>query len=213
MLTNQHANTTIPEIQGAARAWEVTGDGRWREVVEAYWRSAVVERGYYATGGQTSGEYWTPPRQLSARLGDKNQEHCTVYNMMRVADYLLRWTGEAGYADYWERNLYNGTLAQQNAATGMVAYFLPMRSGSIQAVGHADRQFLVLPWHADPGPIAIPEPHCLRWRRQRPGYFPIHPMRIGIRPSRGRVKLTLSAANDPQPQQQYQLKPGNRTKT
>ena len=49
----------------------------------------------------------------AARLGDKNQEHCIVYNMMRLADYLLRWTGDVAYADYWERNLYNGILAQQ----------------------------------------------------------------------------------------------------
>ena len=33
--------------------------------------------------------------------------------MMRLADYLLRWTGDVTYADYWERNLYNGILAQQ----------------------------------------------------------------------------------------------------
>ena len=26
-LTNMHANTTIPEAHGAARAWEVTGAG------------------------------------------------------------------------------------------------------------------------------------------------------------------------------------------
>ena len=35
-LTNMHANTTVPEIQGAARAWEVSGDQRWRDIVEAY---------------------------------------------------------------------------------------------------------------------------------------------------------------------------------
>ena len=140
-LTNMHANTMIPEIQGAARAWEVTGEDRWRQVVEAFWRCAVVDRGYYCTGGQTSGEYWTPPKQFSARLGDKTQEYCTVYNMMRVADYLLRWTGEAGYADYWERNLYNGTLAQQNAETGMVTYFLPLRSGSTKRWGTATEDF------------------------------------------------------------------------
>ena len=33
--------------------------------------------------------------------------------MMRLADCLLRWTGDLTYADYWERNLYNGILAQQ----------------------------------------------------------------------------------------------------
>jgi uncharacterized protein len=135
VLTNMHANTTIPEILGAARAWEVTSEERWRMVVEAYWRCAVVERGYFCTGGQTNGEYWIPPWQLSTRLGDKTQEHCTVYHMMRLADYLLRWTGEASYDDYWERNLYNGCLAQQHPETGMVTYFLPMRSGSTKKWG------------------------------------------------------------------------------
>jgi len=134
-LTNMHANTTIPEILGAARAWEVTGEDRWRDIVEAYWRCAVVDRGYFCTGGQTNGEFWIPPRQLSTRLGDKTQEHCTVYHMMRLADYLLRWTGDASYDDYWERNLYNGSLAQQHPETGMVTYFLPLRSGSVKKWG------------------------------------------------------------------------------
>ncbi len=128
-LTNRHANTTIPEAHGAARAFEVTGDARWRKIVEAYWQCAVTDRGYYATGSQTDGEIWTAPFELSARLSDKNQEHCVVYNMVRLANFLLRWTGDATYADYMERNLYNGTLAQQNAETGMVAYFLPLEPG------------------------------------------------------------------------------------
>jgi DUF1680 family protein len=135
VLTNQHANTTIPEAHGAARAWEITGEPRWREIAEAYWRCAVIERGYYATGGQTNGEIWSPPGELSARLGDLTQEHCTVYNMMRLTEYLLRWTGDVSYLDYWERNLYNGILAQQNPETGMVAYFLPMRAGSVKNWG------------------------------------------------------------------------------
>ena len=140
-LTNKHANTTIPEIQGAARAWEVTGERRWRDIVEAYWRQAVVERGFYCTGGQTCGEVWTPPNELSARLGDKNQEHCVVYNMMRLAEYLLRWTGDVSYADYWERNLYNGILAQQHPETGMVAYFLPLQAGASKRWGTPTEDF------------------------------------------------------------------------
>ncbi len=132
VLTNQHANTRIPEIQGAARAWEVSGDQRWRRIAEAFWRSAVLEREAFCTGGQTDGEIWTPPGELAARLSQKNQEHCTVYNMMRLAGYLYRWSGDPAYADYWERNLYNGILAQQHPDTGMVAYFLPLRSGSVK---------------------------------------------------------------------------------
>ena len=105
----------------------------------------------YATGGQTNGEVWTPPSELSARLGFRTQEHCTVYNMMRLADYLLRWTGDPAYADYWERNLYNGILAQQHPETGMIAYFLPLYAGRREGVGHAHRRFLVLPRLAGAG--------------------------------------------------------------
>lgn len=130
VLTNQHANMTIPEAHGAARAWEVTGERRWRDIVEAYWQCAVRDRDAYCTGGQTCAEMWTPPGQLSARLGEQNQEHCTVFNMNRLAGFLHRWTGEVEFADFRERNLYNGILAQQHPETGMVAYYLPLRSGA-----------------------------------------------------------------------------------
>ena len=141
VLTNMHMNTTIPEVHGAARAWEVTGEDRWREIVDAYWRLGVTERGYYVTGAQTNGEIWAPPGELAARLGNKTQEHCTVYNMMRLAEYLLRWTGDPAYSDYWERNLWNGVLAQQNPETGMIAYFLPLQPGAVKIWGTPTEDF------------------------------------------------------------------------
>ena len=141
VLTNMHMNTTIPEVQGAARAWEVTGEPRWRQIVDAYWRSGVTERGHYITGGQTNGEVWSPPNALSSRLGFRTQEHCTVYNMMRLADCLLRWTDDPRYADYWERNLWNGILAQQHPETGMIAYFLPLYAGAEKVWGTPTEDF------------------------------------------------------------------------
>ena len=143
-LTNMHANATIPEVHGAARAYEVTGESRYRRIVENYWDLAVIRRGMYATGGQTSGEVWTPMGQLSARLGELNQEHCVVYNMMRLSEYLFKWTGKAEYADYYERNLYNGIFAQGHwqgrsrdilcdpplPSKGLITYFLPLAAGS-----------------------------------------------------------------------------------
>ena len=137
VLTNMHANTTIPEVLGCALAYDVTGQPRWREIVEAYWDFAVTKRGAYATGGQTDGEIWTPMQNLAARLGDKNQEFCTVYNMMRLADFLFRRTGDAKYADYREQNIYNGVMAQTYKRSyrpggndkGVVAYFLPLMPG------------------------------------------------------------------------------------
>lgn len=141
-LTNMHANTTIPEILGCARAYEVTGEQKWLDIVKAYWRCAVTERGCLATGGQTSGEVWMPKMKMKARLGDKNQEHCTVYNMIRLADFLFRHDPNPAYAQYIEYNLYNGIMAQayyqeyyltgnkhNNPSTGLLTYFLPMKAG------------------------------------------------------------------------------------
>ena len=156
VLTNMHANTTIPEIHGAARAYEVTGEERYRCIVEAYWKMAVEDRGFYATGGQTCGEIWTPMGRQSARLGEFNQEHCTVYNMMRLAEYLLRWTGDPRYADYWERNLWNGILSQgywkdefnrdifcdaDHRDTGLVAYYQGLSAGSRKYWGSHTHHF------------------------------------------------------------------------
>lgn len=141
VLTNMHANTTLPEILGAARCHEVLGGERWRRIVETFWDLAVERRGAFCTGGQTAGEVWTPPRCFAVRRGPRNQEHCTVYNLIRLADCLHRWTGRARYLDYIERNLYNGILAQQNPDTGMVAYFLPLEPGARKKWGHPTRDF------------------------------------------------------------------------
>ncbi|HOK54550.1 MAG TPA: glycoside hydrolase family 127 protein, partial [Armatimonadota bacterium] len=79
--------------------------------------------------------------ELSARLGEKTQEHCTVYHMIRLADYLQRWTGDVACADYIERNTYNGILAQQHPETGMVTYFLPLHGGAQKKWGTPTEDF------------------------------------------------------------------------
>lgn len=148
VLTNMHANTTIPEIIGAARVYEVTGMERYRDVALAYWELASDKRGAYVTGGQTCGEIWTPMHAMGRRLGDKNQEHCTVYNMMRLANILYTWTGDKKYLDYIEVNLFNGIMAQgyyrgghTNGQTpaypeeGLITYFLPLFGGAKKGWG------------------------------------------------------------------------------
>lgn len=140
-LTDDHANASIPISHGAARMYEMTGDEKWRSRTELFWKHAVTMRGMYATTGQNAGEFWIPPHQQHRYLCDRDQEFCTVYNMVRTADYLFRWTGEAKYVDYIERALYNGFLAQQNAQTGMPTYFLPMGMGSRKKWGSKRNDF------------------------------------------------------------------------
>lgn len=140
VLTNKHANTQIPEILGAARAWEVTGDDRFREVVEAFWNCAVTSRGYVCTGAGDDGELWMPKDGMASRMG-VGQEHCCNYNMMRLSHILLRWTGKPEYADYWERRFMNGVLAHQHGETGMISYFLGVSSDSKKKWGSETEHF------------------------------------------------------------------------
>lgn len=140
-LTNCHANASVPFTHGAAKMYEITGDSDWLEVVKLFWKAAVTDCGMFSTTGMNAGEFWVPPHMQGHFLGSSDQEFCTVYNMVRTASYLLKYTGEAQYADYIERALYNGFLAQQNAQTGMPAYFLPLGAGSRKKWGTRTRDF------------------------------------------------------------------------
>lgn len=140
-LSNCHANASIPWAHGAAKMYEVTGDEKWLGLTKSFWNCAVEERESFCTGGQNSGEFWIPPRRLGMFMGERTQEFCTVYNMVRLADYLFRFTGESKYLEYIEKNLYNGFLAQQNKFTGMPAYFLPMKPGSVKKWGSKTHDF------------------------------------------------------------------------
>ena len=140
-LTDNHANASIPEAHGAACMYEVTGDEKWLKLALAFWKQAKNDREAYATGGQNAGEFWIPPHHFYEAISERTQEFCTMYNMVRLAEYLYRFTGKREYSDYIERILYNAFLAQQNKVTGMPTYFLPLRYGSRKQWGNKTRSF------------------------------------------------------------------------
>lgn len=144
-LSDDHANASIPVSHGSARLFEVLDDedakSHFKELTERFWKNAVTDRGMYATTGANAGEFWIPPHKMGQYIGDNDQEFCTVYNMVRTADYLYRWSGDTKYADYIERALYNGFLAQQNKDTGMPTYFLPLRAGAKKKWGSKRHDF------------------------------------------------------------------------
>lgn len=140
-LTNNHTNSSIPMAHGSAKMYEVTGDKKWLDITLNFWKCAVTDRGYLCTTGNNAGEFWIPPHSFGKYLGDRTQEFCTVYNMVRLADYLFKFTGEKEYADYIEKCLYNGFLAQQNRFSGMPTYFLPTHAGGKKTWGSKRNDF------------------------------------------------------------------------
>ena len=128
-LEGLHANTTIPQIIGAARGFELSGVPELRAAAESFWQT-VARRRAYCTGGTSNGESWnTPPGVLAHELSGYTEESCVTYNMQKLTRLLFGWSADAGLADYYERALYNGILGVQHPADGDKLYYLPLESG------------------------------------------------------------------------------------
>lgn len=119
-LAGLHANTQIPKVTGVARLYEITGEDRYHTIATFFW-DTVVRNHTYVNGGNSAGEYFGPPGQLSTRLEDTT-ETCNTYNMLKLTRILFTWSPEARLADYCERALWNHILAHQHPKTGMFVY-------------------------------------------------------------------------------------------
>jgi len=128
-LTGLHANTQFPKVIGAARQYELAGDEALRAAAAFFWDAVTTERSY-VIGGNSDGEHFSPKERLSRALGPNTTETCNTYNMLKLTRHLFAWEPRADYADYCERALYNHILASQNPETGMMCYYVPLRTGS-----------------------------------------------------------------------------------
>jgi uncharacterized protein len=128
-LTGLHANTQIPKFIGNARQYELTGDSSLNNAARFFWDTVVNERSY-VIGGNSDGEHFSPKEHLSQALGPNTTETCNTYNMLKLTRHLFCWDPQEAYAEYYERALYNQILCSQNPETGMMCYYVPLRSGS-----------------------------------------------------------------------------------
>ncbi len=128
-LTGLHANTTIPQIVGAARGYELTGSAHLHDTAQFFWRT-VTGRRSYCTGGSSNGESWNlPAGQLAHELSGYTDESCVTYNMRKLTRRVFTWSADARMGDYLERTYYNGILGVQHPADGDKLYYLPLQSG------------------------------------------------------------------------------------
>jgi hypothetical protein len=128
-LKGLHVNTTIPKIIGAARRYELTGDARYRDIAEYFWRQVTGHR-CYATGGTSNVERWrTEPDVLASELGPTTEECCCTYNMLKLTRHVFGWTADARCGDYYERAFLNGIIGTMNPDDAMTMYYIPLQSG------------------------------------------------------------------------------------
>jgi uncharacterized protein len=132
-LPGIHANTHIPQVIGAARGYELTGDASYHEIASYFWRQ-VASRHTYATGGTSNGEFWQEPGKLAKQLGSAAEECCCSYNMMKLTRHIFGWTADPHAMDYYERMLFNVRLGTQDP-DGMLMYYVPLKPGMWKTFG------------------------------------------------------------------------------
>ncbi len=151
-LAGLHCNTHIPMAMGAARRFDLTGDVRYRDAATFFWERTTLARSY-VNGGSSGprpdglekskgGEHWPRAQKLANTLTPKINESCVTHNMMRLTDWLFRWTAESRYADFYERAYFNSVLCMQNPKEiGGYIYDHPLGSSSVKVFGHAHDTF------------------------------------------------------------------------
>lgn len=139
-LNKLHANTVIPKITGEARAYELTGDAKEKNIVSYFWEN-VIQNQTYVIGSNSDKEHFIEPGKISKFITGYTGETCNTYNMLKVTRHLFSWNADIKYADYYERALYNHILGQQDPKTGMVCYFTPLKTGTFKVYSTRDSSF------------------------------------------------------------------------
>ncbi len=136
----KHTNTFIPKVIGEARAYEFTGSERSRDLSRLFW-DEMTARHAFATGELSQKEHFFDPARMSRHLNGYTGETCCTYNMLKLSRHIFCRDADPAVADYYERALYNHILAQQDTASGMVCYFLPLLSGAHKVYSTPEHSF------------------------------------------------------------------------
>jgi uncharacterized protein len=141
-LRGLHVNTHIPQVIGAARRYEISGDERFHDVADFFWYEVTSARAY-VTGGTSNNELWlVEPHRLGTelKLGTDTTECCCAYNMLKLTSHLYEWTADPRYFDYYERTLWNhrlGTLDEN----GHGQYYLSIVPSAWRTFGKENDSF------------------------------------------------------------------------
>lgn len=142
-LRGLHVNTHIPQVIGAARRYEISGDMRFHDVASFFLYTVSTGR-TYVTGGTSNGEAWeAQPRLLAAELKQSvaTAECCCAYNMLKVARHFYSWTADPKLFDYYERILVNHRIGTIQPETGHTQYYLSLTPGTWKTFNTEDDSF------------------------------------------------------------------------
>lgn len=126
-LDGMHANQHIPQMVGAIKMYELSGEKRYYTIAKRFW-DIVTDQHMYAIGGTGESEMFHAAGNIAGLLTKSTSESCATYNMLKLTGELFRYQPDAAYMDYYERAVLNHILSTcDHAATSGSTYFLSMR--------------------------------------------------------------------------------------
>ncbi|MBP1969282.1 DUF1680 family protein [Virgibacillus natechei] len=137
-LEGKHANTQIPKVIGAAKIYDITGEKKYKDLADFFWKQVTNYRSY-VIGGNSIGEHFGSENE--EELGITTAETCNTYNMLKLTEHLFHWFPKAEYMEYYEKALYNHILPSQDPDTGMKTYFVSTQPGHFKVYCTPDNSF------------------------------------------------------------------------
>ncbi len=139
-LGTKHTNTFIPKVLGEMRRYELTGDAESLGLSQFFWDEMLAHH-TFAPGCSSDKEHYFPTDKFSEHISGYTGETCCTYNMLKLTRHLFCEQPDARLMDFYERALYNHILGQQDPETGMVAYFLPLATGTHRVYSTPENSF------------------------------------------------------------------------
>lgn len=128
-LDNRHANTQVPKVVGYQRIAELGHDADYEKAALFFWETVVSNRSL-SIGGNSRREHFAAAADAKSYVDEREgPESCNTNNMLKLTEGLFRMTGDARYADFYERALFNHILSTQHPEHGGYVYFTSARPG------------------------------------------------------------------------------------
>lgn len=119
---NAKAYEMLSNLTGLAELYRVTGEPDYLRALLAAWQDIVAKR-LYITGTGSSHELWQDDHVLPNGTGANVGETCVTVSWIQLNAHLLRLTGEARFADQYERSIYNHLLGAQKPSGEAWCYY------------------------------------------------------------------------------------------
>ena len=97
-LDGMHANQHIPQVIGAVKMYEMTGEKRYYGLASLFWK-IVTQSHMYAIGGTGESEMFHEAGNIAGLLTKSTSESCATYNMLKLTGELYQYLPEPAYMD------------------------------------------------------------------------------------------------------------------